>query len=302
MAGKKFREANEANKSLAPVPYLGANLDSNELSIKDEDNPESLISLVPPEFAEFIRLIPNELFLLSEKEYIDKYQPDEIEFRLKLKFWDEWQQSLLQKGTMRLHAIYYGVCTKEFFYHRIVKNPTKLAWIIIPPVDYEVNLRELLHRGLSRLTEIINLPIYTETPIMYKGVRVKDEHGKYMVKKEVSKGVLSEIRMIINILADRVHGAVVQRMQIQQQSLNMNVTAEVKADRLPTASQDMLEQLDSQIKLLEEKLQPFESPDKHEIIIDDITRGKLIKAGIDPASITVDEVDRMQGVQGLHDS
>ena len=78
-------------------------------------------------------------------------------------------------------------------------------WIFCPPISYQVAMRNILHKGTERLMEIMSLPII-------------DDQGK------------PDSRVIVNILRAfqlvdiRVKGAVTQKLQIQQQTHNINQT------------------------------------------------------------------------------
>lgn len=206
------------------------------ISVLDESSPYSLINLVPAAFADRMRHIPKEYFSYSESRLHDEVRPDDTLNKLKLRFWDEWQTSILAGITARVSitAVYYGVCTEEYFYENVLTSPKNMAWVLIPPTDYILTMRDILRQGLSRLSEIIQLPIMLEEPIIVKGVPLRDDDGKLMKKRVVQKGVISEIRQIVQLLSDRVHGAVVQRLDVQQKSLTMEVSPET-AHLLATA-------------------------------------------------------------------
>jgi hypothetical protein len=267
-----------------------------ELSIFDVQNKFSLVNLVPKEFGEFVKKIPLDIMALSEKEFIEKYNPDEIDFRLKLKFWDEWQLALLTPGgVVRLPGVYYGVCTREYFYGQIIKNPTRLAWMITPPTDYEVAMRELLYRGMSRLREIIQLPFITKEPIVVNGKQAIDWEGVPLFRQKIDRGLVSEIRQVITLLADRVHGAIIQRVQVQakSQSVHVNVDARVDpSDPLPSIGTDELQNIDSQLDLLEQKIKPFEiaATEEDTVTLSPEFEKKLKKYGIEPETITAEDL------------
>jgi hypothetical protein len=279
-----------------PIPTsLSLPPELQDLSIFDDSNKFSLINLVPKEFAEYVKRIPLEIMTLSEKEFIERYAPDEIDYRLKLKFWDEWQLALLTPGgVVRLPSVYYGICPREYFYHKIIKDQARLAWMITPPVDYEIAMREILYKGMSRLREIIQLPFIKKEPIIHRGQPVIGPDGKPMHRETVDRGIVSEIRQVITLLADRVHGAIIQRVQVQQKSVNLSLSATVDPnDPLPSIGTDELQNIDKQLDLLEEKIRPFEIASSRQDETIDITpefKEKLEEYGIDPEAITEKDI------------
>jgi hypothetical protein len=288
MSGKRFRDRQNL-PTVPPPPNLGTKLpvELQDLSILDRKSKFSLVNLVPEAFAQFIEKIPTGLFALSEPEFVARHAPDEIATRLKLKFWDEWQTTLLSPGgTLRPQAVYYGVCTREYFYDEILKNPVRLAWVITPPTDYDIILRETLYQGMARLREIIRLPITSRVPIIVRGAPVLDPStGKPLMRDVVDVRLVSEIRQVITMLADRVHGALVHRVELQSQSiaLNVNTTTPTGAtDPLPTIETDVLTQIDRQLDDIRVKLLPV---DELTSACDRKTRRQLAELGINPQEV-----------------
>ena len=238
-----------------------------ELAIMDEDKPDSLINIAPPALRVYLKKVPIELFALGEEAFIKKFEPDGETTRLKLRFWDEWQTCVLQREAMQVERIYGGVCTREFFLEA-VKVPEKLAWIIMPPVEYEISLRETLYQGQRRLREIIQLPITTERPVKIGKKFVYDDNGKHVMEKVVNVAVVKEIRQTVALLSDRVKGSIAQRLEVQQKStsLNLNVNATpAKPGELPTGladdTMDALAILDAQLSQIDHRLKPFDTMD-----------------------------------------
>ena len=189
-----------------------------EMSILDEEKPSSLINIVPPPLKHALKKVPVEYYAMGEEQYLEKHTPDGVSTRLKLRFWDEWQLCVLDKQPMQLERIYGGVCTQEVFLKK-VQNATDLAWIVMPPVEYEISLRETLYHGLKRLNEIIKLPITDTRPMKAGGKVLYDDESKPRMETYVNTAVVKEIRQTVMYLSDRVHGAIAQRLDIRQRSL-----------------------------------------------------------------------------------
>lgn len=262
MSKKQFRNP-PSTTALAPLPENPTvPIELQELSILDEKNQYSLLNLLPADVGRRLIEVPTEMWAMSEDDFLTKYNPTDVDIRLKLKFWDEWQRALLTTGgVIQIQTVYYGICTREHFYE-LIKIPHKLAFIVIPPTDYEMSLKELLYRGLRRIREIINLPIVFDEPVFYKGQPVLDANGHAVVRKRVDKGLVSEIRQVVTILADRVHGALVHRIELNQKSISLqaSVSAQLPAgaptDPLPTLQTDELTRIDAELDKINQKLLP----------------------------------------------
>jgi hypothetical protein len=55
-----------------------------------------------------------------------------------------------------------SICSYQHWYHNILNNPIKLAWLLCPIQDYEQSLKPLLVQIAERYNEILNLDIYDE--------------------------------------------------------------------------------------------------------------------------------------------
>ena len=226
------------------------------LSILDEDNPHSLINLVPKDFATRMKGIDKSYFEMSQVDLEKKVRPDDIMNRLKLRFWDEWQVALLSgvETKVEISSVYYGVCTEEYFYAKVLSKPKVLAWVITPPIDYVVTMRDVLRQGIERLSDIIRLPLVQKTPMKERGEYVRDEDGEIMYVEKVDKAVLSEVSKIVKMLSERVHGAIVQRIDVSQKNLSLDLTPATKRllenpeDKSPELSNDDLQRLDAQLQ------------------------------------------------------
>lgn len=216
-------DLNTQRLTAVPIPE-----EAPSISVLDEENKFSLINLVPPAFADRMRLIPRDYFSYSESRLHDEVKPDDTLNKLKLRFWDEWQTSILAGVTAKVSitAVYYGVCTEEYFSEQVLSSPKNMAWVLTPPTDYVLTMRDILRQGLGRLREIIQLPIITHELIIGKAGPLKDAKGEYLRKTVIHRGVITEIRQIVQLLSDRVHGAVVQRLDVSQKSLTMEVSSE----------------------------------------------------------------------------
>lgn len=216
-----------------------------EVSISDKDNPLSLVNMLPPAMAASLDelLFTNpEYFELDEQE-LYKYlknenkQPTPTDNRLRLQFWYEYDQASRTGRKITAAGIANGIVTKEYFTNRIIKSPSKLAWIMCPPTGYMVKANEALEFGLEQLRSILDLP--------------ETINGKPDYK-------LAEIKMkIVTLLDQRVRGAIVQKIESKEIRMNMNVS---QRDVKKLAESMTAEEMDVRIKKLQQEMgeQPLE--------------------------------------------
>jgi hypothetical protein len=224
-----------------PMTYEPKDL-APDVSIYDTTNPLSVINMVEEGVARGIMGIPPKYLKLTEKELRKEVKPDETLCRLKLSFWDEYARAQESKPKRKIHItkVTAGICLKEFFYEVVLRDPLKLVWVVTPPVDHMIQLREILDLGLNRLREMIQLPF------VYREVKV-DKNGDVKKVRKVDARVMAQVNNAVNTLLDRVHGAVMQKIAVNQQSLNVNLNK--NEDVFDTAS---LESLDAMERKLNE--------------------------------------------------
>jgi hypothetical protein len=108
-----------------------------------------------------------------------------------------------------------------------------MLWVFTPPVSYAMAMRQILHRGTERLLEIMNLPI-------------KNKEGN--VDPRVATLILKAWQ-----LADlRIKGGIVQKMQVEQKSVNVNFNSLESAHQIRDQVQNLelgdLESLERRIE------------------------------------------------------
>jgi|ETNmetMinimDraft_9_1059917.scaffolds.fasta_scaffold11168_2 hypothetical protein len=135
--------------------------------------------------------------------------------RLRYSFWNEYYRAVdSNRGKMVQKNIFRGVCSMEV-YQKMLMNNAYVAWILCPPSDTVVALRETLNYGLDRVREIMDLPLYK-----IESVKVgKDEfEDREVVDEKVANLMLKAVAMVDL----RLHGSYVQVAKIEQKTLNVN--------------------------------------------------------------------------------
>jgi hypothetical protein len=217
-----------------------------DVSLFDSDNPLSVINMVEEAVAKAIMGIPPRFLKMTETQLRKEVKPDDVLCRLKLTFWDEYQRAQDAKRMIHVTKLLQGTgCTKERFYETILRDPGQVAWMVTPPVDHLIQLRELLDLGLARQREMLLLPfVYKETKV--------DQQGNVKKIRKVDARVMAQVNQAVNVLLDRVLGAVMQKVAVQQQSLNVNVN-KTHEDVFDTASLEALEAMEKRLDKLSDE-------------------------------------------------
>lgn len=209
---------------------------SPDHSMLDETNPRSLISIVPECLVPVIKACRKQypkLFLHNEKLLRQKIKVDDRDEKIRLNFWEEYNQAQASMRPMKVNGIISGVCFSETWSTYYLRRLDKIAFMLCPPKNYSLAMRNVLNKGVDRLLEIMELPI-------------TDAAGKPNIP------AITQILKVFQLVDMRVKGAIVQRLQIQQHSLNFNTDvsadyAKAQADRLNSMSLDQLEELDKRL-------------------------------------------------------
>ena len=214
-----------------------------EAPILDRNNPHSVINLSPPPLADAITKIPSDVWGLTTREIRDRFRKSkyddftEVEERLRLSFWKEYDSCIKERRKIQLGNITAGVCLLTFFTKHVLTNSDRLAYILTPPQDYLKAMEELLHMGLEQMKEIMLLPLY-------------DDKGKADAK-------LAHVKLqLFNSIQDRVRGAVVQKTESKTMNLNLEGQAPPMTE---VAKLDSLEEINRRLAELEGMSSPTSS-------------------------------------------
>lgn len=238
-------------------------------SIFDETEERSLINIVPEEVRiAMLRLASHheKLFFKDERVFKKEVDPDAITARIRLSFWDEYTRAQDTKTGMRVQNFVRGACSPDYFYKSILPNDYKLAWIVCPPKDYFLAMRDLLEEGIDQLRDIITLP--------------------HKDGKKINTSLIAQKIKVIQMLDLRVKGAIVQKLQIDQQTKSLNVNVEQPALGVGEMSLEELQALEEQISKVQRLAAPL-LPETNGITE---TMGRRIQTPKDEA-IEVETVD-----------
>jgi hypothetical protein len=205
----------------------------------DKSDPQSLVNMVPESMQRAMMQV-NPKFLRQNDNILATWvKPNDIERRLRFSFWDEYFRAKDQGGPMQISNVFLGICTKEYWYRFILPRPHKVAWLIVPPAEYIVSMREMHDRALSQMRDVLDMDNY-----------VKDAKGRRVPNVRL---VAEKIKLFA-LLDNRVKGAVVQKVQIDQksQSLHLHATAPEKTKSVG--------EVEDEIKKVEEQIRRLKAP------------------------------------------
>jgi len=191
-----------------------------------------------------IQSIPDGYRDMSEEEARKLAKPNMLLYELKQSWWTEYIHAQETGNKMRVYKIYTGVCHKDHFYNRVIKDPKRMAWLIQPLETYEVKVSAMLQKALERVPEMLGMEL---TSKKYKKV-----DGVMESWDETDPKKIMALLEVVKHLDNRVKGSFIQK-QIninQHQKTTDNVSNESSSD------------IDKRIKEIEQQL----SGDKPKLI------------------------------------
>lgn len=141
--------------------------------------------------------IPQEMHLLSEAELADKFRVTPMDYALKKQLWNKFYETE-RSGDMRLKMvdIYGGVCSNQYFYNELTKNPARVAWLITPPIDTTAMIEEAFRYSFQKVRDgILNMPITEKSaPVILKAFQIfADRHLGPVIQRIESKNLNVEV-------------------------------------------------------------------------------------------------------------
>lgn len=232
-------ENSDSTPSFGIIPASQYQLDTSrkEIVFWEEGNPNCVVNRLTPRLKKAAMEIPGHLLGMSAQTLRNKIKANSMDEQLRVSFWEEFLIASDNNQRMRIEAIYPRVCVREYFYKHFVDNPARFAYMLHPPAEYMLQMKSLLQLGLRRFEEILQMPLVNE-----KGV--------------VNSKLVSEIVRIVMLVDNRVKGAVVQKVQLEQKSLNVNMNYEPPK---------RIEDIDAELKAVEQEINKLSTPNKQPV-------------------------------------
>lgn len=194
----------------APGPQIAA--------FFDPDSPYSMPNMLPKAQADALRntlwkqpccheFIMDETELKKHLYNCHSYRPTVADNRIRYSFWTLYEETADNSGhQMDLRRVSQFIMTHNIFERMYLElHPSRTMWMMLRPSGYTDALQEMLMHGVTRMREILDMPITTP----------KGELNMKMLDLQVK---------ITNMIDYRLHGA--PKQDIRQ--LNVNVSKEIK--------------------------------------------------------------------------
>lgn len=190
------------------------------------------------ECREYWHLVNNEDLLLETFYKEKRFYPNMTEQRLRIAFWQEYENAILGNKLMEPHKVHSLVCSMTSFYSIMSKSNYRILYMLSKPLAYEVCVKETLLHGLKRVREILDMDHYNK-------------------KGEINTKML-ELKLRVTAMMDmRLNGAPTQK--IQQLNLNINQDAPKNLPNEPSV-QELVKKGD--MHSIRERLQKIEHEKK----------------------------------------
>lgn len=229
-----------------------AEADTPGVDIFSTENPRSVVNIVPQPVRLAIEAIPAKYRGKTEHELRLMTKPSQTISNIRTGFWYEYNKAQETRKNMRMSAVVGGVCSRDYFFDYVLKDPRAMAWIVTPPTSYEAALKTALEVGTDRLMEIMQLPLH-------------DDNGK--IQPQVANLVLKAF-MLVDL---RMKGSIVQKHEIKQETKNLNLnidqssTAEMIKDADMAKVEERIQVLQRKQESLARQLTPYQVVERQTI-------------------------------------
>lgn len=157
---------------------------------------EFAISLFRQEFKRATDAIPEDVWAMTQDELEVHRKPTDVDYLLRKRIWD-----LVGKGERGFISdisstdVYKGICSKQAF-HQALAVPMRVAWFLTP--------------------------MHPDHELMEAGVKIGLRNLMRFISKEPDQFTIGAFIRALELLLNRTHGPVVQRIDARHAHLNMN--------------------------------------------------------------------------------
>lgn len=214
--------------------------DAENLEIFNEDNPYSLVNKVPEYMiVKLYALEKDEVDWLSltTTEIREKIKPTSIMNRLRMAFWNEYENACRTGDRMETKRIYAGICSMEHF-SRMMQKVRKYVWLIQPVPAYQDTIEELLLTGTEEMRKILEAPIYKEDG-------------------SINTSLVNSKLKLQKMIEDRALGAVAQKLETKSLNVNANLGKDGEVKQID---------VDEELKKLRNQVNENENIKKPEVV------------------------------------
>lgn len=211
----------------------------------EASHPTSVYNMVPDSMQKAMHMIDPKYMSWKESTLYKKCKPDERAERFRLELWQEYDRAKDRQQTqLSMKRVLEGTCTEYYYKQVILKTPKLLAWILTPPADYLVFMKEMLHLGQRRMRELMSV-----SPVSH----VEGKNGEDG-KDEVDMKLATLQIKAFALLDNRIKGAVTQRHVIEQKNLNVNIDGNQSGVHNVKLPPQTVDQIDKELKEIDHRL------------------------------------------------
>ena len=218
---------------------MSSDLQTTYFNLSDEHH---FINLIPDSFREAVLKIPPYFLELSEKDLIKEVYgdtPNEIDTLIKMEFWDLYEANFEAKKPITMRALIKGTCEERTF-RSLLTESGRVAYIIRQP------------------TKLQNRIKYAHSFAVNEMIKLLTEPEPVNVRTGVPDAKLKQLKFqIYQYLDQRLHGSLIQRMQVEQKTLQVNIDGNPNTEKEKPQTP---EEIDKRIRELEEEIQSMEPP------------------------------------------
>lgn len=208
-----------------------------EYIIDDINNPNAVIHLVseiPTLYAAIKRVIIEapDLLAMDESTLLNHTHPTVTLSRLRMSFWTEYDNAASSGRKMKGSQVFGGIVTNANF-RVMIKDNNKVAYLLCPPTNYVVQMKEALNAGAELIRQMFT-------------AKIIDDDGNLMPR------AADVVLKAFALLDMRVKGAIVQK--VDQRTLSYNVNRDVTPNQ-GLAMPKTLAELQAQLLLVQQQLE-----------------------------------------------
>jgi hypothetical protein len=190
--------------------------------------------------------LPDKYNGMSDEKLTELTKPNSTMYALRQSWWREISVARQHGKRIRPARIYEGICSRAYFFDKVMTDHRKVAWLIKPVVNYDDRVKGLLEKAVRRFEDILDMSI--TVPRMITDPETKK---KKLVEVTDPKAAAVLLQAIKNV-EDRVKGTPVQRQAIQTEDINK--TRQIEETRDVRKIDERLKELQQQLENKEVRL------------------------------------------------
>lgn len=169
---------------------------------KDLDFDEQVLAscLEGSHLKEAIKKCSENLVNLSEKAIVSNAEPTQVDYLLRVSFWEEVSNALHEGRPIYEKSIYNGVCSQSYWKSLRETNHNKFTFLLIPIKSYSRTNKLLLTMGQEKLFQILDADPF---------IKGQGSGYKKQLDPRIAKVQLEAYKMV----EERLHGKAVNRIQ-----------------------------------------------------------------------------------------